>query len=386
MITNLKDFKILLEKKNKEASDIFIIDVVPNDINEEYTDNLNKYLENYPRTFNIYSNQDSKQNLFTNQVRSIKKQPNRELSISDVDQLFPEHMKSSVYNLLKNIPDDMTMFETIHNDYYIYLGKEKWLYIEKEIADILKTIKKLQRSIILLGKRQSLTYMFKIIRSFDIPVTINDEFTYSEQLPQDEDSVNESIDNISFEELHLDHHNSQDVMVMKMYKDKRLVAQADYSIYSGKIWIDMIEAFIKGKGYGPELMRELARRYGYENIERRSFTQDGIKMRQKLDKEFNFDYDEHLKKQNCHIDRTEIDEIKYKYIKSFLSDILLLGFKEALEKYRENQDLNNELNKINFDFNDIYDISKWIKHSPTNDNQDTDEVPEQIKNDFEILK
>jgi len=204
-------------------------------------------------------------------------------------------------------------------------------------------------------------------------------------------NLKESLNNIKFVEETLNYHHNQYDMHMDAIIDNQIVAYADYSLYQGKIYIKMIESFNKGMGYGTELMKELAKRYGYENLERSQLTPDGVKMRKKLDNYFKFDYIKFKNSQNKHINIDVIKEIRSKYpiIADFLSDVVLYGKSKAWKKHiskikqYENTD---EFKKLNIDFNDIADISEWIKDSIENDNLSEDEVPEHIINDLDKIK
>jgi hypothetical protein len=187
-------------------------------------------------------------------------------------------------------------------------------------------------------------------------------------------------DNIRFENLHLDFHNDQHVYKLKAYINNELVGFVDYHEYNGEIFIDMIESLINNKYVGPSMMKFLADKYGYENIERTHFTDAGLKLRQKMDKYYNFDYNKHKESLNKHIDKSEIDKIKNPLVKQFLNDILLFGYNEAWERNLD------EIKNINIDFNDVADIAEWIKHSPTNNNNPQDDVPDYILNELEKLK
>src|SRR6478735_1062595 len=164
--------------------------------------------------------------------------------------------------------------------------------------------------------------------------------------------------NYTYKDLHLDYIDDQHVYRTNMYKDKQLLAYVDYSVYKGKVYINFIESVIKNKGYGSMLMEYLASNYGYENLERTSLTDDGIKMRQKLDKKFNFDYHKHKESLSNHFDKSILDKIKDKDIKNFLKDMIVLGYKETWDKWKDYLIKYDLLNK--YDFNDISDISFWI--------------------------
>jgi len=181
MITTINEYKKILEKKKSDNVDVFAIDINEADINQEYFKNLNKYLEKQSRVFNITTNKPN--NLtFKNEVKKMKKADNKALDIDDVEYYFPQAVQQYVYKTLEKIPNDNTVFDTIYGDKFIYLGKQEWLYIEKEFVDLLNRIKKLKRTVCLLGKKQSLKYFYTIVKSFDIDVIFEGEFIYSEPM------------------------------------------------------------------------------------------------------------------------------------------------------------------------------------------------------------
>ena len=202
------------------------------------------------------------------------------------------------------------------------------------------------------------------------------------------DNITESVEfnnDIRFENLHIDFHNDQHVYKLKAYINNKLVGFVDYHLYRGEVFIDLIESLLPKHNIGPSMMKYLADKYGYENIERTHFTEAGMKLRQKMDDYYNFDYDEYKKSLNKHIDKSEIDKIKYPLVKQFLNDILLFGYNEAWKKNLDKiRNFNNP--NLELDFNEIADISEWIKNSPTNDNDPQDEVPDVIMNDLQKLK
>lgn len=185
MITSIKEYKRILESKD-DNTDVFIIDVNEADINEDFLKDLNKFLEKQTRVFNITTNKPN-QLTFKNEVKKFNKADNKVLDIDNVQYYFPQSLQAHVYKVLKNIPNDNTVFDTIYGDKFIYLGKQEWLYIEKELVDILKNIKKLKRKICLIGKKQSLKYFYTIIKSFDIEVTFESDFIYSEPMHKKEE-------------------------------------------------------------------------------------------------------------------------------------------------------------------------------------------------------
>jgi hypothetical protein len=180
------------------------------------------------------------------------------------------------------------------------------------------------------------------------------------------------------------HHGQQDNTIT-MYIDNQKVAYADYTIFEGKIQINFIESLVKGKGYGKAIMKYLVDKYGYKNLERYSLTPDGVKMRQSLDKDFNFDYQKHKESQSKHLQPSIIDKIKINHpiAAAFLKDMSKFGHEKTWAKwidYLRDKDL---LDK--YDFNSIGDISEWISGSVTNDNNPERDIPEPIINDLNKL-
>ncbi len=81
---------------------------------------------------------------------------------------------------------------------------------------------------------------------------------------------------------------------------------------------------------------------------------------------------------NLHLDIKVLDTIKDKFIYSFLYDIVKNGYEYSWKKYGEEIKNNPKYNKL--DFNEIGEISEWIKGSRTNYNFSYEEgVPSRIK-------
>lgn len=180
--------------------------------------------------------------------------------------------------------------------------------------------------------------------------------------------------NIIFQEEYTDYHGGQHDIFMVMWVNDEKAAYADYSKFEDKIYIKYIESIIKGKGYGVELMKELAKRYGYENLERSSLTPSGVKMRQKLDKHFKFNYDDYLESKNKHIKIEVIEKVKNDTIKNFLLNIINLGYEKGWSKSIKELDILSISNDI--DLNSISNITEWVKGSIENNN-DTDSIPDE---------
>ena len=151
------------------------------------------------------------------------------------------------------------------------------------------------------------------------------------------------------------------------------LAYAEYVKYEGKIYIHWIESLVKDYGYGQTLMKYLSKIYGYENIERSGLTPDGVEMRKKLDKHFNFDYEKYKDSLCKHYDRSILDKIKDPIVKGFLTDIVDNGYEYAWDKWLKNEEF-KKLGKNKYDFNDISIIANRIKGSKTNDNL-VDDLP-----------
>jgi hypothetical protein len=397
MITTINDFKNINEasKKKTDGFDLFIIDTQKENnkmFNDDNLKSLNNYSKDFSRVFQLWnSTNTSKPSYeFNNQVKFYSTQQGRKLSLTDVSLLFHKPQQENIINRIKNIPDDYEMFETIHNEIWFYLGFDKWFLLTTELVKLFKTFKKQNRKIIITGVKKSCNLIYHIMRKMEIDVEYNFEFIFDGTPSVLKESKNMSGE-IEYIKNHLDHNRGQDDYHMDMVLDDNVLAYVDYSLYRGKLHIKMIETVIKNKGYGLMLMRELAKDYGYENIERNQLTPDGMKMRKKLDDEFNFDYEKHIKNQNKHIKADVIKDIRIKnsIVADFLSDILLLGSDETWKKWLKRSDYNDINNKLvldfNLDFNDISDISTWIKNSPTNNNDILQDVPYNIKNDLNKL-
>ncbi|MFW5847567.1 MAG: hypothetical protein ACOCVF_01425 [bacterium] len=175
-------------------------------------------------------------------------------------------------------------------------------------------------------------------------------------------------------------------MHVDMYKNNQKLAYADYTIFEDKVYINYVESLVKGKGYGTILMEYLADKYGYENLERQSLTSSGAKMRQRLDKKFDFDYKKHKENQNKHIDPDSIAKINNHVIREFLFDLSKMGYEKAWEKWLQNPEFVKTIKNPNeFDLNDVAEIAEWIKGSVLNDNHPDDAPPEWVMQTLDSL-
>lgn len=386
MITTIKEYKLFEAKIKEKNVDVFCIDIDEKVIDEDYLENLNKFLKDIPRVYNINTNKPNNIT-FENEVQKLEKSNNRALDIDDVEYYFPKSMQQYVFDALTNIPDDNTVFDTIYSDKFIYTGKGNWLYIEKDFVSLFNNIKRLDRTVCLVGKKSSLKYFYTMLRSFDITVTFEREFIYDKPMVQ----ITESIfnKNLTFKNLHLDSHHGQHDYTLKAYLDGNLAGYIDYVIYDEIVTISLIESFIKGKNIGPSMMKWLADEYGYENIERTNLTDSGAYLRKKMDDYYSFDYKKHKEDQIKHLDVSIIDQIKHRHplLAEYMLDVYNNGLTKTWDKWLDRIQT-GELNiPGNLDINDIFDITTWIKGSKTNDNSITSETPEPILTDLkELLK
>jgi hypothetical protein len=189
-----------------------------------------------------------------------------------------------------------------------------------------------------------------------------------------------------FTDEHLDHHHGQDNYKAVIYEKggDTPLAKVFYTLYNGEVNITFIESIAKGKGYGKILMIFLAKKYGYENLERTSLTQSGANMRAELDDLFDFNYENYKKSQTNHLDISDIRNIKDETVKAFMLDMVKYGYDATWQKWIDY--LVSSGKNEDFDFNDISEMTKWFKDSKTNDNYPDDEVPEWVISGMEDLK
>ena len=190
----------------------------------------------------------------------------------------------------------------------------------------------------------------------------------------------------SFTDDHIDYHHGQNDFRAIMYdkSNNKPLAKVDYTIYQDEVNITFIESIEKGKGYGKILMIFLAKKYGYENLERTSLTQSGANMRAELDDLFNFDYDEYKKSQTNHLDINDIKNIKDETVRDFMMDMVKYGYDNTWTKWIDY--LISSGKRDEFDFNDISEMTEWFKNSKTNKHYPDDEVPEWVIDGMEDLK
>ncbi len=102
----------------------------------------------------------------------------------------------------------------------------------------------------------------------------------------------------------------------------------------------------------------------------------------KLSKKLTNDYKELEKyfddKRTKHLDKNIITKIgnKHSIVSNFLKDMTKIGYQETWDKWGDELREKDYVNK--YDFNDISEISNWIKGSVTNNNSIEDEPPHYV--------
>lgn len=203
MITTINEFKTSKAKKKKYAAyDLIIVDVqkqYKDYISDQFLIDLNTYCNEFNRVFQIYdtNKKDSPDYIFNNQTKAYGKQYGDKLSIDDVPGYFPLNMQETIKKILTDIPDEGQMFETMYNDYWVYVGAQhdgghEWFLCNKELANLFKSFAKQQRKIILVGGAggECIKDIYVTLKAFGVNVEYNFEHIYSKQ-----DKVNEQIIN-----------------------------------------------------------------------------------------------------------------------------------------------------------------------------------------------
>lgn len=185
MITLINEFKLYENKKQKTIGyDLIIVDVLDEFdeyFSDEYIKELNKYTEKFSRVFQICDNTKSKKYIFKNQISVFNKEYNNTLDINDVDYYFLPQYRNDIRNKLINIPDEGEIFKTIHNDYWLYLGKEKWFFCNNQLINFFERLKKQQRSVIIVGKDidDKIDDIYYIMTQIGVNVKYNKKYNYT---------------------------------------------------------------------------------------------------------------------------------------------------------------------------------------------------------------
>ena len=195
-------------------------------------------------------------------------------------------------------------------------------------------------------------------------------------------TVNESTytysDGYEFEEDSIDYRDGQHDMVMKMRLkgSDNVLAQIDFTIYQGEVSIKFIKSVVKGRGYGEMLMKEFVKKYKYEDIDFGGMSEEGAKLKRKLDKFYDYDYEKHMDSKNKHFSKDILLKIKDPDIKEFLNNLVNLGYEKAWKEMIASH--NYTTLREEYDLNDIAEIANWIKGSLSNDNFPQYSPPEHV--------
>lgn len=176
MIKISNDFR-LYEKKNKqENADIVIVNI--QETSDQNLDSLFEYCRKYNRIFQINNKPEY---TFPNQVGIYENGTYKDLDISEVEQYFTPEMVETVKYKLENIPFDGEIFSTKYNSIFIYLGpnsKHRWFYCDEKLVSLFENFKKLQRNVILIGKKQDASNIYLVMSALGLKVSTNSEFIF----------------------------------------------------------------------------------------------------------------------------------------------------------------------------------------------------------------
>lgn len=82
------------------------------------------------------------------------------------------------------------------------------------------------------------------------------------------------------------HHDQSDMTLIACDSSRKEIGTLDYSVWRGKVAVQMITAAVRGLGVGPALVRELQRMYPTTEIDFGMLTADGAKMLAKMSSTF----------------------------------------------------------------------------------------------------
>lgn len=188
----------------------------------------------------------------------------------------------------------------------------------------------------------------------------------------------ESLNNIKFEDNHINYYSGQNVFRLDLIVNNETVAYCVYSDFENKCYIDYIESKVKRSGYGKQIIEYLIDKYnGYKNINWGSTTTDWTLLKSYFDSLYPIEHiynyitfdDINLIKDNNAI---EIIKLFYK----FGDD----AWDKVLSKYRD-----YKYDEV--DLNDLAEIASYIEGSKEEEKLEPDEeLPEYIKKYLTILQ
>lgn len=210
---------------------------------------------------------------------------------------------------------------------------------------------------------------------------IINESIYSELTEVDNPEL---LNNLKFDHESLNYRSGQQDMLLTASLNGDVIGYVDYAIYENKIYINMIKVSdeYKRQGVGKQLHIELAKQYGYDNIQRGHMTPEGFSLRKKIDKHFNWKQKEPISNQ--------ITKNIFKMIKK-KTNVDVYNF--MLDYYNDGNVVWQNKEKYNYkdflidgnDPNELSDIVRYIDGAKENVNRSTDEVPEYITSDLKKL-
>lgn len=194
LITTLKEYKAILEKKKDFSSDLIIVDVQPDFIkffNEKYLKELKKYCYQFGRVFNISDNIDSDEvYTFPGQISLFQKQYGCDLSLEDCQYYFTHDICEEIQKEWNNKEPGWHK-ETIKGDLWLYVGSQhEWFYVNKDLSKFVKDLSKTNREITVVGGAgdingehdtdgECLTDILVLLKAFNINYTIDDLYVYT---------------------------------------------------------------------------------------------------------------------------------------------------------------------------------------------------------------
>lgn len=177
----------------------------------------------------------------------------------------------------------------------------------------------------------------------------------------------EEASGIAFETQHTASYHGQSNFTLRLLANGREVAHLDYTIFQGETQIAMVEVprpEDKRKGYGRMLVDRLAQeRGGYDKIQWGSMTPDGAALQQAMDREKNFDREEH---ENLHYRQEDMIALiskKGKNAAGFFRDTCAIGYEAAWQKWAAHI---KDSHIDGIDQSDLSDLAEWTRGSVEN--------------------
>lgn len=181
------------------------------------------------------------------------------------------------------------------------------------------------------------------------------------------EAIQEVAQGITFETDHTASYHGQSNFTLYLLVNGREVAHLDYTIFQGETQIAMVEVPSpqdKRKGYGRMLVGRLAQeRGGYQNVKWGSMTPDGAALQKAMDRERNFDREDH---ENQHYRQDEMVDLirkKSENAAGFFADTCAIGYEAAWQKWAANI---KDSHIDGIDQSDLSDLAEWTRGSVEN--------------------